>query len=70
METNPSYLPGYCWIQIAFELLNISMGRVLHLESFLQEARKYSEKHESSEGMKVIFTQIDAADPKPNAPAA
>lgn len=37
---NPSYLPGYSWIQIAFELLNVRMGRILHLESFLQEAQK------------------------------
>lgn len=38
-ENNPSYLSGYSWIQIPFELLNVRMGRILHLESFLQEAQ-------------------------------
>lgn len=40
VKTNPSYLPGYSWVQIALELLNVCMGRILHLESFLQEAQK------------------------------
>lgn len=40
METSPPYLPGYSWIQIAFELLNVCMGRILHLESFLKEAQR------------------------------
>lgn len=35
VETNQSYLPGYSWIQIALELLNVCMRRILHLEPFL-----------------------------------
>lgn len=39
-ETHPPYLPGYSWIQVAFELLDVRMGRVLHLESLLQETQQ------------------------------
>lgn len=42
VEIDPSYLPGYSWVQIAFELLNVRVGRILHLEPFLQEAQKQS----------------------------